>query len=94
MTDQRPDESQQINSELIQNQPTENLRLSSPKPDKKIIIGGIIVIVLALAAIGAGAYSWWQDAKSLTQKACTMEAKLCPDGSSVGRVGPNCEFAP
>lgn len=24
--------------------------------------------------------------------ACTMEAKLCPDGSSVGRVGPNCEF--
>ncbi|MCX6823267.1 MAG: hypothetical protein NTX91_04745 [candidate division SR1 bacterium] len=26
-------------------------------------------------------------------KACTMEAKLCPDGSSVGRTGPNCEFA-
>ena len=25
--------------------------------------------------------------------ACTMEAKLCPDGSAVGRVGPNCEFA-
>lgn len=27
-------------------------------------------------------------------KACTMEAKICPDGSSVGRSGPNCEFAP
>lgn len=26
--------------------------------------------------------------------ACTMEAKLCPDGSSVSRQGPNCEFAP
>lgn len=25
---------------------------------------------------------------------CTMDAKLCPDGSSVGRSGPNCEFAP
>lgn len=25
--------------------------------------------------------------------ACTMEAKLCPDGSSVGRTGPDCEFA-
>jgi hypothetical protein len=25
--------------------------------------------------------------------ACTMEAKVCPDGSSVGRSGPNCEFA-
>jgi hypothetical protein len=29
-----------------------------------------------------------------TQKACTLEAKVCPDGSSVGRTGPNCEFAP
>jgi hypothetical protein len=27
-------------------------------------------------------------------KACTEEAKQCPDGSSVGRTGPNCEFAP
>lgn len=27
------------------------------------------------------------------QIACTMEAKLCPDGSYVGRSGPNCEFA-
>ena len=22
-----------------------------------------------------------------------MEAKACPDGSYVGRTGPNCEFA-
>ncbi len=28
------------------------------------------------------------------QIACTMEAKLCSDGSYVGRSGPNCEFAP
>ncbi|PCC69560.1 hypothetical protein SAMN02745121_06367 [Nannocystis exedens] len=27
-------------------------------------------------------------------KACTKEAKVCPDGSTVGRIGPNCEFAP
>lgn len=26
--------------------------------------------------------------------ACSSEAKLCPDGSAVGRTGPNCEFAP
>jgi hypothetical protein len=25
--------------------------------------------------------------------ACTMDAKACPDGSFVGREGPNCEFA-
>ncbi len=24
---------------------------------------------------------------------CTMEAKVCPDGSYVSRAGPNCEFA-
>ncbi|HPT66359.1 MAG TPA: hypothetical protein PK257_03595 [Candidatus Woesebacteria bacterium] len=28
------------------------------------------------------------------QVVCTMEAKLCPDGSSVGRSGPKCEFTP
>lgn len=26
--------------------------------------------------------------------ACTEEARMCPDGSSVGRQGPNCEFTP
>lgn len=26
--------------------------------------------------------------------ACTMDAKQCPDGSYVGRVAPDCEFAP
>lgn len=25
--------------------------------------------------------------------ACTMDAKMCPDGSYVGRIGPNCDFA-
>jgi hypothetical protein len=25
--------------------------------------------------------------------ACTMDAKMCPDGSYVGRTGPACEFA-
>ncbi|MDO8269654.1 MAG: hypothetical protein Q7T54_03225 [Candidatus Levybacteria bacterium] len=24
--------------------------------------------------------------------ACTMDAKICPDGSNVGRRGPDCEF--
>ncbi len=28
------------------------------------------------------------------QKFCTMEVLTCPDGSFVGRQGPNCEFAP
>lgn len=32
----------------------------------------------------------WTDSAA---KACAQEAKLCPDGSSVGRTGPNCEFS-
>ncbi|MDP2638993.1 MAG: Gmad2 immunoglobulin-like domain-containing protein [Candidatus Azambacteria bacterium] len=28
-----------------------------------------------------------------TPIACTQEAKQCPDGSYVGRTGPNCEFS-
>jgi hypothetical protein len=31
--------------------------------------------------------------KGTTPKACTEEAKVCPDGSAVGRTGPNCEFS-
>jgi hypothetical protein len=26
--------------------------------------------------------------------ACTLDAKVCPDGTAVGRVAPSCEFAP
>jgi len=29
-----------------------------------------------------------------TNKICTTEARICPDGTTVGRTGPNCEFAP
>lgn len=34
-----------------------------------------------------------QTTKSPPLVTCTQEAKLCPDGSYVGRTGPNCEFA-
>jgi benzodiazapine receptor len=40
-------------------------------------------------------YSIWQlNSQTINPVACTMEAKLCPDGSAVGRTGPKCEFAP
>lgn len=37
-------------------------------------------------------YHDWGNEKKLDTAACTMEAKRCPDGSFVGRVGPDCEF--
>lgn len=52
----------------------------------------ITVGILVLIIIGAGVFSI--SPKQPKQIACTEEAKICPDGSAVGRTGPNCEFAP
>jgi len=55
----------------------------------------IVLIVVALIIIGAGVV-YWKLAKSTStnpEQACTEEAKICPDGSAVGRQGPGCEFA-
>ncbi len=56
----------------------------------------IYIIVVAIIVIGLGVYfvSVSRGSKNDTnQLACTEEAKLCSDGSSVGRTGPKCEFA-
>jgi hypothetical protein len=56
----------------------------------------ISIIVLITFIVGGGilAYQyWWLPKEEVNNIACTMEAKLCPDGSYVGRTGPNCEFA-
>ena len=39
--------------------------------------------------------TWEENCTSATppRVACTAEVKICPDGSAVGRHGPNCEFA-
>lgn len=49
----------------------------------------IIVAVVIVIAFGAYRYAF----KPKTNVACTLEAKLCPDGSYVGRTGLSCEFA-
>jgi hypothetical protein len=63
---------------------------------KKIIwIVGAVIIVAAVAVAGVifriYKFGWWG---SGARYACTMEAKICPDGTAVGRSGPNCDFAP
>lgn len=30
----------------------------------------------------------------MANTACTLDARICPDGSAVGRIPPSCEFAP
>ena len=57
---------------------------------------GILSAVIILLILVAG-YFLYQDRTNILKQqklnACTQEAKICPDGSSVGRVGPKCEFA-
>lgn len=55
----------------------------------KLYISGAIVGLIVLAG---GAYFYKAGLNNGEQIACTMEAKICPDGSAVGRSGPKCEF--
>lgn len=59
----------------------------------KSLIGGIVLIIV----IGFAGFIY----RNVLERtggpepvACTMEAKVCPDGTSVGRSGPACEFTP
>ena len=52
-----------------------------------------IIIVALLFLGGLGAWAFYPKLKSPVGIACTMEAKLCPDGSYALRSGPKCEFA-
>ncbi|MFA6383427.1 MAG: Gmad2 immunoglobulin-like domain-containing protein [Parcubacteria group bacterium] len=67
----------------------------------KTWIGLAVVIIAALLA---GFFVWYSQKNYVInyvpvsppekiQRACTEEAKICPDGSAVGRTGLNCEFA-
>lgn len=55
---------------------------------KKNLVVLIIILVIATLMYIISGYS------KANQIACTFEAKICPDGSTVGRSGPKCEFAP
>jgi len=53
----------------------------------------LIVLIIAAAIGGYLVYSGKINLNQPKQIACTADAKICPDGSVVGRMGPNCEFA-
>ena len=68
---------------------------SSSIRTNRIIVSLIIVGLAVVAApfilsaqVGVGA----SVNANVEATICTMDAKLCPDGSYVGRSGPNCEF--
>lgn len=56
--------------------------------------GIFIIIIVIILIVGYFVYQYdFNDNEILVKPfGCTMEAKLCSDGSSVGRVGPTCQF--
>ena len=61
----------------------------------RVVVMRIKTIVLLVGLVGLVGCSKTgsSEAPELQEPvACTLEAKVCPDGSSVGRVPPNCEF--
>ena len=61
---------------------------------RNISLLGIAMVILLVGAVAVYAYNEKFLAPVPVTTACTEEAKVCPDGSSVGRTGPNCEFTP
>ncbi len=51
-----------------------------------------MVGVGVIIAVGVGLFYYSQPENGIPAPSCTEDAKLCSDGSYVGRTGPNCEF--
>lgn len=58
----------------------------------KTLLFGIVLIVL-LGVAGFFYRNVMETAGNPEPVACTMDAKMCPDGSAVGRTGPSCAFS-
>lgn len=53
----------------------------------------ITIIILGVAAVAVALYILSGKQQDEAPTACTEEARVCLDGSTVGRTGPNCAFA-
>lgn len=56
----------------------------------RIFFASFIAFLLLTIVVASGVYLLGGTQEQ--PMACTLELKLCPDGSTVGRTGPNCEF--
>ncbi len=52
-----------------------------------------LLAVIAILLVMGGGYYYFALKQPAGGRSCSLEAKLCPDGSTVGRGGPKCEFA-
>lgn len=80
----------------------EQKQICNEPPFNQIILiptknGEILSIQEGYSVVGEQILSTFkliEPAVSSSPVACTMDAKICPNGSAVGRSGPKCEFDP
>ncbi|MDO8408408.1 MAG: hypothetical protein Q7S95_04275 [bacterium] len=55
----------------------------------KSLLFGLLIILI----VGIGGFVYRNAVEHPSRPiACPLDAKVCPDGSAVGRSGPSCEF--
>lgn len=55
------------------------------------LIGGFLLLA-CIALVAFNTFSNSESGPGYINTQCTADAMMCPDGSYVGRTGPNCEF--
>lgn len=72
------------------NQPSIQLEGSKKNPLIPTWLLFVLAVVMSASIIGYALDQYFTP----EPVACTEDAKVCPDGSTVGRIPPDCEFAP
>ena len=90
----KPTPSEQTTPLLAMPNTIGSITASAPSRIKRVFLA-IGALLIVSGAAGAGYYYISLRVLSTDELAfCTQEAQQCPDGSYVGRTGPNCEFSP
>lgn len=78
-------------------QPGVSVAVTTKKEETKVSLVVVAAVALVFLLIGIGVGYFWASRRLAAVApgvVCTLEAKICADGSSVGRTAPGCEFAP
>lgn len=52
----------------------------------------LLILIILIGTAGVFYFYLSKTTEPVSTVVCTQEVKICPDGSSVGRTGPTCEF--
>jgi len=90
------DQSTQPIQPNISQEPPQSQPSIQPEMPKKSSLPTWVIVLIAVSGIiviSIVSYFIYQHYFVSEPVVCTEDAKVCPDGSFVGRIAPNCEFA-